>query len=105
MLDFLARLNREIDDVKGRSLDCQPLPSTQEMFSKVRHEKKRRTVMLHEIGDDSNGASLALITRGITNGLDNSNEPVGRERLDSNHGLANSNMYNSSGLSGPMQNN
>lgn len=41
VFEFLVRLNRELDDVRGRILDCQPLLSRRELLSKVRRKEKR----------------------------------------------------------------
>lgn len=43
---FLAGLNVEFDEVRGRILGRQPLPSISEVFSEVRREESRRQVML-----------------------------------------------------------
>ncbi|XP_073128544.1 uncharacterized protein [Henckelia pumila] len=43
---FLAGLNRELDDVRGRILGKKPLPSLSEVFAEVRREEGRRRVML-----------------------------------------------------------
>ena len=43
---FLASLNVEFDEVRGRIIGRQPLPSIGEVFSEVRREESRRNVML-----------------------------------------------------------
>ena len=43
---FLAGLNVEFDEVRGRIIGRQPLPSIGEVFSEVRREESRRQVML-----------------------------------------------------------
>ena len=43
---FLAGLNIEFDEVRGRIIGRQPLPSIGEVFSEVRKEESRRNVML-----------------------------------------------------------
>ncbi|KAK0578433.1 hypothetical protein LWI29_010314 [Acer saccharum] len=43
---FLAGLNVEFDDVKGRIIGRQPLPPLNEVFAKARREESRRIVML-----------------------------------------------------------
>ena len=48
VFEFLAGLNRELDDVKSKVLSCRPLPSIQEVFFEVRCEESRRKVMLQE---------------------------------------------------------
>ncbi|KZV19589.1 hypothetical protein F511_13475, partial [Dorcoceras hygrometricum] len=45
---FLAGLNRELDEVRGRILGRMPLPSLGEVFAEVRREEGRRRVMLKE---------------------------------------------------------
>lgn len=44
--DFLAGLNRELDEVRGRTLGMKPLPPIDEVFVEVRCEENRRRVML-----------------------------------------------------------
>ena len=46
VLEFLAGLNRKLDDVRSRVLSRRPLPFIREVFSKVRREESRRRVML-----------------------------------------------------------
>lgn len=45
VFEFLVDLNKELDEVRGRILRREPLPSTIEVFSEVRREESRRTVM------------------------------------------------------------
>ncbi|KAJ9697393.1 hypothetical protein PVL29_009284 [Vitis rotundifolia] len=47
---FLAGLNVEFDEVRGRIIGRQPLPSIGEVFSEVRREESRRNVMLGKKG-------------------------------------------------------
>lgn len=47
--EFLAGLNRDLDEVRGRILGRKPLPSIREVFSEVRREENRSKVMLNEI--------------------------------------------------------
>ena len=47
---FLSGLNVEFDEVRGRIIRRQPLPSIGEVFSKVRREESRRNVMLGKKG-------------------------------------------------------
>ena len=63
VFEFLARLNRELDDVRNRVLSRRPLPSIGEVFSKVRREESRRKVILWEPLTSKLKAS-ALVTRG-----------------------------------------
>ncbi|RVX06484.1 hypothetical protein CK203_023551 [Vitis vinifera] len=43
---FLVGLNVEFDEVRGRIIGRQPMPSIREVFSEVRREESRRNVML-----------------------------------------------------------
>ena len=48
VVDFLAGFNNELDGVRGRTIGRDPLPSTQEVFSKVKREESRQQVMLQK---------------------------------------------------------
>ena len=61
VFEFLAGLNRELDDVKSKVLSCQPLPSIREVFSEVRREENRRRVMLREHLSSGPEASALVI--------------------------------------------
>ena len=61
VFEFLAGLNHELDDVRGRILSHKPLPSTREVFSEVRREEKRRLVMLKESGLSAGGPELSAL--------------------------------------------
>lgn len=63
--DFLAGLNKELDDVRGRLLGLKPLPVIEEVFAEVRREESRRRVMLGTSTDP--GDASALATRGPAN--------------------------------------
>lgn len=43
---FLAGLNKDLDEVRGRILGRKPMPSLREVFAEVRREEGRRNVML-----------------------------------------------------------
>ena len=45
-LKFLARLNIEFDEVRGKIIGRHPLPSIGEVFLEVKREESRRNVML-----------------------------------------------------------
>lgn len=51
LYEFLAGLDRQLDDVRGRILSRRPLPSTRDTFADVRREESRRLIMLKK--DDS----------------------------------------------------
>jgi hypothetical protein len=51
---FLAGLNHNLDEVRGRILCRKPLLSIREVFSEVRREEARRKVMLTDPEPKSN---------------------------------------------------
>ncbi|KAL9420097.1 hypothetical protein AB3S75_037804 [Citrus x aurantiifolia] len=51
---FLAGLNKELDEVRGRILGKKPLPTIREVFSEVRREEARRQVMLKNNDEPKN---------------------------------------------------
>ena len=46
VFEFLAGLNRELDDVRSRVLSRRPLPSIREVFFEVWQKEIRRRVIL-----------------------------------------------------------
>ncbi|XP_073132836.1 uncharacterized protein [Henckelia pumila] len=58
--DFLAGLDRSLDEVRGRILGIKTLPSIDEVFAEVRREESRKRVMLHTLPSTEN---TALVTR------------------------------------------
>jgi hypothetical protein len=58
---FLAGLNIEFDEVRGRVIGRQPLPSIGDIFSEVRREESRRNVMLGKKGPGVAVESSALV--------------------------------------------
>ena len=67
VFEFLAGLNQDLDDVRGRILSCRPLPSTREVFAEVRREEARRKVMLKKVTTTVLEGS-ALVSRGTYSG-------------------------------------
>ena len=61
--DFLAGLNKELDEVRGQILGKEPLPSVREIFSEVRREKSRPKVTLGE-QQSSQSETSALVIHG-----------------------------------------
>ncbi|TXG48737.1 hypothetical protein EZV62_024612 [Acer yangbiense] len=61
---FLVGLNVEFDEVRGWIIGRQPLPSISEVFSKVRREESRQSVMLgkKESGGPVESSALASAT-------------------------------------------
>ena len=59
---FLAGLTVEFDEVRGRIIGRQPLPSIGEVFSEVRREESRRSVMLGKrvVGTTIEGSAFAV---------------------------------------------
>ena len=66
VFEFLAGLNRELDEVRGRILSRSPFPSINDAFAEVRREEDRKRVML---GDKNNNQGLvdgsALVSRSV----------------------------------------
>ncbi|KAK5846636.1 hypothetical protein PVK06_002931 [Gossypium arboreum] len=72
LYEFLAGLNRELDEVHGRILGRSPLPTIGEAFTEIKREEKRRLVMMGDskepkhvitIGNQST-ETAALISKG-----------------------------------------
>ena len=63
---FLARVNRNLDEVKGRILGQKPLPSIREVFSEVRQEECKKRVMFGDTETSSKPEieNSALVSRG-----------------------------------------
>ncbi|XP_044478606.1 uncharacterized protein LOC123205654 isoform X2 [Mangifera indica] len=57
---FLIGLNMEFDEVRGRIIGRQPLPSIGEVFSEVRREESHRLVMLGKKNPGSPIENFAL---------------------------------------------
>ncbi|XP_073016671.1 uncharacterized protein [Primulina eburnea] len=59
---FLAGMNQNLDEVKGRILGRKPLPSIREVFSEIRQEESRKKVMhsqaKNNIGSMSDNSAL-----------------------------------------------
>ena len=66
---FLASVNFNLDDVKGRILGRKPLPSTHEVFSMVIQEECRKRIMLSKSmsNNHSETDSSALVSHGPDN--------------------------------------
>ncbi|XP_073062852.1 uncharacterized protein [Primulina eburnea] len=69
---FLAGMNHDLDEVKGRILGRRPLPSIREVFSEIRQEESRKKVMNNQVIHETNGGSpndtSALVSRGTDPG-------------------------------------
>lgn len=59
---FLAGLNKDLDEVRGRILGRKPLPTIREVFSEVRREEARRYVMM-KLETNAEIEGSALVTR------------------------------------------
>ncbi|KAG6514544.1 hypothetical protein ZIOFF_024907 [Zingiber officinale] len=77
---FLASLNVEFDEVRGRIIGRRPLPSLGEVFSEVRREESRRNVMLGKKGPTTiiEGSTLTSTGSNIRRGTANLREKNGR---------------------------
>ncbi|KAG8502943.1 hypothetical protein CXB51_000740 [Gossypium anomalum] len=72
LYEFLAGLNHDLDEVRGRILDRTTLPTIGEAFAEVRREEKRRLIMLGDtrelkpltIAGHRPSENSALISRG-----------------------------------------
>lgn len=63
--DFLAGLNKDLDEVRGRLLGIRPLLAIGEIFSEVRREKSQKRVMLGDSKPLSTTENSALAARGL----------------------------------------
>lgn len=78
---FLVGLNIEFDEVRGRIIGRQPLPSIGEVFSEVRREEGCRSVMLGKkvagapVKNSALAASEANATRAITSQQKTNDKP------------------------------
>ncbi|XP_052170824.1 uncharacterized protein LOC127787025 [Diospyros lotus] len=52
VVEFLAGLNSEFDQIRVQILGREKLPALHEVFAMVRSEENRRTAMLHEAGSE-----------------------------------------------------
>ncbi|KAK9217910.1 hypothetical protein WN943_006540 [Citrus x changshan-huyou] len=59
---FLAGLNVEFDEVRGRIIGRKPLPTLEDVFSEVRREESRRGVMLGKKNSVVSVEKSALVT-------------------------------------------
>ncbi|KAH9657194.1 retrovirus-related pol polyprotein from transposon RE1 [Citrus sinensis] len=60
VFEFLAGLSSDLDEVRGRVLGKEPLPSTREVFSYVRREESRKNVMMG--GSSAENSALISVT-------------------------------------------
>lgn len=74
---FLAGLDHNLDEVRGRILGRKPLPSIREVFSEVRREEARQKVMLTDPEPKSNSEieSSTLVSRGSDSDGDRRKKP------------------------------
>ena len=60
VFEFLAELNTDSDEVRGWILGKEPLPSTREVFSRVRREESQRIVMMGKSHGNASTKNSAL---------------------------------------------
>ncbi|KAL5743714.1 hypothetical protein ACOSQ2_026830 [Xanthoceras sorbifolium] len=58
---FLIGLNIEFDEVRGRIIGRQPLPSINEVFAEVRREESMRLVMLGKKNGESSPVEISAL--------------------------------------------
>lgn len=63
--DFLAGLNKDLDEVRGQLSGLKPMPSIDEAFAEVRCEESRKRVMLgnHRDSLTSGADSSAMVSK------------------------------------------
>ena len=69
---FLAGVNRDLDEVKGRILGRRPLPSIREVFSEIRIEENRRKIMR---GTERTGDQIPETSALFTHGNEEKKKP------------------------------
>ena len=63
---FLAGVNRNLNEVKGRILSRRPLPSIRDVFSEVRLEENKRKIMYSNEASADPGAEISTLSvRGV----------------------------------------
>ena len=60
---FLAGLNKDLDEVRGRVLGKTPLPTLRETFAEIRREEARQGIMMGKTPQSSESEGSALATR------------------------------------------
>ncbi|XP_074374435.1 uncharacterized protein LOC141714838 [Apium graveolens] len=61
--DFLAGLNKDLDEVRGRMIGMWPLPQIEEVFAEVRREESRRKIMLGDPKSTIQSEASALVSK------------------------------------------
>ncbi|RVW29708.1 Retrovirus-related Pol polyprotein from transposon TNT 1-94 [Vitis vinifera] len=64
---FLLRLDKSLDEVRGRILGTKPLPTIREAFSEVRREESRKKLMMGTRPFSNVQEGSTLISQGSTN--------------------------------------
>ncbi|KAK8370741.1 hypothetical protein V6Z12_A01G197800 [Gossypium hirsutum] len=93
LYEFLAGLNRELDEVRGRILGRSPLPTIGEAFAEVRREEKHRLVMMEDSKEPKHVTTLGnrptetstLISRGPQPQKPHTGNDSGSTRPSCNH--------------------
>ncbi|XP_058771890.1 uncharacterized protein LOC131645231 [Vicia villosa] len=62
---FLAGLNKDLDEVRGRVLGKIPLPTLRETFAEIRREEARQGIMMGKTPRSSESEGSALATRNL----------------------------------------
>ncbi|KAI5447184.1 hypothetical protein KIW84_014874 [Lathyrus oleraceus] len=65
---FLARLNKDLDGVRGRVVGKVPLPTLRETFAEIRREKARQGIMMGKTPQSCESEGSTLATRKLDEG-------------------------------------
>ncbi|KAI5425899.1 hypothetical protein KIW84_031648 [Lathyrus oleraceus] len=65
---FLAGLNKDLDEVRGKVLGKVPLPTLREIFAEIRREEARQGIMMGKTQRNSESEGSALATRNLDEG-------------------------------------
>ena len=65
---FLAGLNKDLDEVRGRVLGKVPLPTLREIFAEIRREEARQGIMMGKTPRSSESEGSTLATRNLDEG-------------------------------------
>ena len=69
VFEFLARLNSELNEARGRILGRKPLQSVQEVFACIKREESGRNVMMNGQQTGQNVENSALLTATLETAL------------------------------------
>ena len=82
---FLVSLNVEFDEVRGRILGKNNLPTISDVFSEVCREESHKNVMIEKKAIDSVESSALVIKNTIMKAFDQSNKTHDKPRVWCDH--------------------